>query len=432
MILLIATTLVLATLLFLVFLDQQVKFVLFVLEFVSKIFDLITLPAYLLIDQPWKVERPSKTKTAERHYEPNGDYYYWQAIELPDSKRPKLSAENQALKSSLQKMTHLSQLLDIVGRLHKGKRCLGTRKILGKKMVDGEVKFVLSDHYEWRSYEEVLDTISDFAKVLHHKFQLKRGVRVAIFAEVSPEFFIMFFALQSLGCEVVLLRSTPNETTIPFVLNQNEVELVLTQTNFIGLLNKLKPNIETVRKLICFGHPFAGEVDEEEVRNVKYEFFEYEQLLKEARGLPSIERNFGFSPTDISTIINTSGSSGMPKCVLNTHANWINFLNVVKLGLNNENTFLAYVEGSQIMELAREVGELQFTSFADHLDHQDFPILHQLVCTFHLWSQDRFWYLSDLPDGISSAGRRMQRRLESVRGHSIHRSSAVRIGLIFA
>lgn len=355
MILLLISTLLLATLLFLAFLlNQQVKFTVFVLEFLSKPFDLITLPLYLLIDQPWKVQPLTKTLNAERHYEPNGDYYYWQAKEV--SKKPKLSGEDQVLKSSIEKMTHFSQLLGIVGRVHKDKRCLGTRKILGKKVVNGQMKFVLSNDYEWKSYEEVLHTIREFAKVLHHKFELKRNDRVAVFAEVSSEFFIMFFALQSLGCQVVLLRSTPDEAVIPFVLNQNEVELVLTQTDFIKILNKLKPNIQTVRRLISFRHPFASEVDEEEVRNVKFEYFEYEQLLKDARGLSSVEKNLEFSSTDVSTIMNTSGSTGLPKCVLLTHANWIAFLKTLKLGLSNENTFLAYVEGSQVMELFREVG----------------------------------------------------------------------------
>lgn len=358
MIFLLLFTVVLATLFFLAFLlNQQVKFIVFVLQFVTTIVDLITLPFFLLIDQPWKIKRTSKTVSAERHYEPNGEYFYWQAKE---TKKEQLPEKYLEFKNSVGKLTHLSQLLPLLGKLHKGKKCLGTRKVLGKKLVNGQVQYELSNDYEWRTYDQVLDTIRDLAKVLYHKFQLKRGDRVATFAETSPEFTIIFFALQTLGCEVVVLRSTPNEATIPFVLNDHEIEFVFTQASFVKLLNKLKPNIPKVRRLVCFHNPFGSEESKEEIRNVKFEFFEYEQLLKEARHLPDLDfgKKFQFASSDISNVITTSGSSGVPKGVLVTHANWLAYINTMKLKPIENRTFLAYIEGSQIMELSREVNVL--------------------------------------------------------------------------
>lgn len=357
MIFLLVSTLVLATFLFLVFLlNQQIKFTIFVFEFVSSILDLVTLPVYLLIDQPWKIKLRSKTVTSDRHYEPNGKYHYWQANESPKEER--LSEENRTLKSSLSKLGHLSELLSIVAKVHRGKKCLGRRKVLGRKIENGKVRFKLSDEFEWKTYDEVLSTIREFAKVLHHKFRLKRGDRVAIFAETSPEFIMAFFSFQLLGCEVVLLRSTPDESTISPILNENEISLVFSQTNFVKLLNKLKPKMPTLSKLICFRHPFGSETDEEEVRKVQYEFFEYEQLLKDAPNYPPLEpkQSMEFSSNDISNIISTSGSSGVPKSVLVKHACWIALLKRLRLlESNNENTFLAYLEGSHAMELLREV-----------------------------------------------------------------------------
>ena len=361
MIFLIASTLVLATFFFLAFLlNQQVKLIVLVLETVTTICDLIIFPAYLLIDRPWKIQLRSKTHTAERHYEPNGDYYYWQAKKASGLQNEPLSNENQTLQAMLGKLTHLSELLTVVEKVHKEKQCLGRRRVLSKRLEHGDVKFELSNEYEWISYGEVLETIRGFARALRHKFQLKRGDRVAIFAETSPEYFIMFFALQTLGCEVITLRSTPDEKTIPFTLNLNEIIFVFTQTNFVKLLNKLKPNMQTVTKLICFHYPFGSEGDNDEVQNAKYELFMYEQLLEEGRKLSdsNFQKNVEFSPTDICIIMNTSGSTGLPKCVLMTHGNWVTFLKGIVLGPKKESTFLAYVEGSQIMELAREVRKL--------------------------------------------------------------------------
>ena len=277
-----------------------------------------------------------------------------------------LSDQDREFKSALLKLGHLSELLPLLGKVHKGKKCLGRRRVLSKEVENGEVRFELSGEYEWRSYDEVLDTIRELAKILHHKFGLKRGDRVATFVETSPEFFIVFFTLQSLGCEVVVLRSTPNESTIPFVLNEHEIQFVFTQTNFVKLLNKLRPDIRTVSKLICFHNPLGSETDEDEIRNVRYELFEYEQLLNEGRDLPDVDfqKSFRFASSDISNIITTSGSSGAPKGVLVTHANWIAFINRIKLGPTYGRTYLAYVEGSQIMELSREVSIIKLIWFS--------------------------------------------------------------------
>ena len=360
MIIFLVFTLVLPTLLFLMFLfNQQTKFIVFVLKLVSAICDLITLPIYLLIDRPWKIKQPSKIRCSERHYEANGNYYYWKANTNGCSKET-LPEEFRVLRSSLQKLTHLSELWTAVEKAYKNKKCFGRRTVLGKKVENDQVRLELSSDYVWKSYKEVLGTSRVFAKILHHKFQLKHRDRVAIFAETSPEYFIMFSALQSLGCEVVLLRSTPNAINIPAVLNEHQIKLLFTQTSLVKLLNELKPNIRTVSKLICFRHLFADEADEEEIRNVKYELFEYDQLVEEGRTLTDL--NFvdcsKFSPTDIALIVATSGSTfGVPKSVIVTHANMAAFISGNKVGASNEYTFLAYMEGSLVMELTREVNE---------------------------------------------------------------------------
>ena len=332
--------------------DQQVWLLMFVLKLVSAACDLITLPVFLLIDKPWK-NRP-RAYCAQRHYEANGGYHYWERkgeVEI-------LSEEDQKLRDHLQKLRHLSELLAIVQEVHGSKRCLGARRVLARRTENGQVKFELSNGYEWRSYEQTLHAIRSLAKSLHHRFQLKRGDRVSIFAGTIPEYFIAFWALQSLGCEVLLLRSTPNESTIPVVLNENQIRLVFTQSDFVKFLNKLKPNIRTLSTLVCFHSPYAGQADVEELRNAKYDLFLYEQLLQEGLALNDSDLSANresFSAADICLVLSTSGSTGQPKYVLLTHANFAHFLRVSRFRPNQKQTLLAYLEASTIMELGFEV-----------------------------------------------------------------------------
>ena len=106
--------------------NQQVKLFILVLKFVSIIGDVITLPFYLSVHL--LIDRSKKTKNrsdvVQRHYEPNGDYHYW---ECEKKKTKKLFDEHQKLRDRLQNLGHLSELLAIVREVHKDKNCLGAR-----------------------------------------------------------------------------------------------------------------------------------------------------------------------------------------------------------------------------------------------------------------------------------------------------------------
>lgn len=374
--------------------SQQVKWLIFVLKFVSSVFDVIAWPIYLLIDRPWTIRLRSKVQHADRHYEANGGYNYWVRKEEREETE-KCSEGTQQLRDLLQRVTHLSELVAVVRQVHRGKPCLGRRCVLGRKLENGQLKFALSNEYEWQNYEQVLDTIERLANILHHRFRIRRGDRVAIFAGTVPEYFISFWALQLLGCEVLLMRNSPNESNIVRTLNENRIRLMFTQSDLVKVLNRLKPSLQTVHQVICFRSPYTDVVDEQEIRNSQYDLHQYEQLLQEpiksidlsnevteptyevthstnvvtdptnvvtstdlTNELTPFNVNSGcFQSTDIALVISTSGSTGQPKYALISHANWLDYLrgHPVLTDPNKKQTFLAYLDAATVLELRFEV-----------------------------------------------------------------------------
>lgn len=309
-----------ATLFFVAFLlNQQVKFVVITLRIFSTTYDLLTLPIYLFIDKPWKITRHSQTGFSDRHYEQNGDYTYWEC-------KPEVSNYQQDNHSSLENqfdnVQHLSEFLPIAQQRYADLPCLGKRKVLRKIVEKGRNKFELSG-YEWLTYRQVHERIENMTKVFHHKFHFKRGDRVALMFNTMEEWFVTFFALQNLGCEIVTLHSTLGEDGIVYILNSTKVQYLFTQTDLIRVMNKLKPKVETVTKIIHVKNPFVDQLTEEERKNSEYELFEYDKLAKESLTLPdlNLNNNSEFSTDDISIIMFTSGSTGAPKGVLITHSN---------------------------------------------------------------------------------------------------------------
>lgn len=147
MIVIITSILTFATFFFLAFLcNQQVRFLVLTLRFLTTIYDILTYPIYLFIDKPWKIKRHSQTYYADRHYEPDGDYHYWRC--KSEVSAFKSGEESNRVEDVLNNIKHLSDFLPVVLEHYANDKCLGRRKVLRKVIDKGRNKFELSE-YEW-------------------------------------------------------------------------------------------------------------------------------------------------------------------------------------------------------------------------------------------------------------------------------------------
>lgn len=111
---------------------------------------------------------------------------------------------------------------------------------------------------------------------------------------------------------VVTLHSTLGESGITYILNSTKVDYLFTQTDLVRLMNRIKPNVQTVQKLINIRNPFVDQLTDDEKKETKYELFELDKLIKESQTLPdlNLNNNSEFSIDDVALIMFTSGSTG--------------------------------------------------------------------------------------------------------------------------
>lgn len=179
----------------------------------------------------------------------------------------------------------------------------------------GDRPAILSDHGDF-SHQELKTVSSRIAASLVCR-GVRKGDRIALYAQNGPEFVALYLGIVRAGAVVVPVNLLINTPEIAHVLGDAGVLGVLTQVS-------LAPQIQAA--LATSPHfPFVVEIAETD------NFFENlaPVLMASADSAPSID----FSPDeDLVAILYTSGTTGFPKGAMLTHCN---------LAANTESVHLA-------------------------------------------------------------------------------------------
>lgn len=177
------------------------------------------------------------------------------------------------------------------------------------------------------------------------KSGIKKGDRIAILAENSPQWGIAYFGIVRLGAIAIPILSDFPESDVKHILDESKVRILFTtQKQFEKLYELDKNRLETIITLddapdknrIIFPTPFS-------------------KFLTGTHDLPENQnKNNNVSADDIASIIYTSGTSGHSKAVMLTHNNFLNNVRSTEAIFANEPldhwTFLSILPMSHAYE----------------------------------------------------------------------------------
>jgi long-chain acyl-CoA synthetase len=158
------------------------------------------------------------------------------------------------------------------------------------------------------TYSELKDRISRMGNALSN-LGAKKGDRVAILSQNSFEYIESAVSVPNAGFIYVVCNFRLAPPEIASVLADAEPSILFVQDQFVEIARNLKDSVPSIKQYVYFGDP----------QKKPEGWHDYEGLIKDAS--PAAQTTDIFED-DIAMLMYTSGTTGLPKGVMQTHGNF--------------------------------------------------------------------------------------------------------------
>jgi len=208
--------------------------------------------------------------------------------------------------------------------------------------------------YVWQTYKQVEQRITNFGSgllrvVADLNLSQQSGFHVGIWAVNRPEWFITDNACYAYSLCSVALYDTLGADTVEYVVNHADLEIVITSADHIPHLLRLSPKIPRIKLIISMDTLDRSQpngsytilnswAQEKGIR--LYDFTEVEAI-----GQKSPQKHIPPKSDDITCIMYTSGTTGVPKGAMITHRNFLTAISssFILFGNRPDDVFISYL-----------------------------------------------------------------------------------------
>ena len=180
------------------------------------------------------------------------------------------------------------------------------------------MKYKIDGRWTDTSVPEFRDTVRWLATALH-ELGVKRGDRVAVLSENRPEWTISDFAILCAGAVTVPVYPTLLGWQIEYILNDaGTVTVICSDQEQLDKIREIRSHVPCLNNVIVCDSKAALQQGEMAFKDVVERGKKFEQ----ANGTTWFEGSRGAAkPSDLATLVYTSGTTGNPKGAMLSHGN---------------------------------------------------------------------------------------------------------------
>ncbi|MHA1649049.1 MAG: class I adenylate-forming enzyme family protein [Candidatus Helarchaeota archaeon] len=156
------------------------------------------------------------------------------------------------------------------------------------------------------SYSQLNKLTNKVANMLYD-LGIRKGDKVSVFLPNMPEFVYLYLGIPKIGAVIGPVNALFKAREVHFVVNHSEAKILVTIPKFMRIVNEVRDQLPHLKHVIVIGEPTENTLN-------------YQELMDQASDAapPPVSIN---EKDDPAAILYTSGTTGFPKGVLQTHFN---------------------------------------------------------------------------------------------------------------
>jgi long-chain acyl-CoA synthetase len=184
-----------------------------------------------------------------------------------------------------------------------------------KSVPAAKTAFICPSRTETYSYGKLRDEMNRVGLGLS-KLGIKKGDRVCIYLDSSPEYLISYFAIWRIGAIAVPTNIVYRGEELLHAINDAGASAIITDSQGANIVTAIRRNAPTLSHIICTNGSCNGSI-----------------AWKSFSPAPATMRSVNCTTDDICHIQYTAGTTGKPKGAMLTHGNWMTALDAEREAL---------------------------------------------------------------------------------------------------
>jgi long-chain acyl-CoA synthetase len=156
------------------------------------------------------------------------------------------------------------------------------------------------------SYAQLDELTNKVANFLYD-LGIRKGDKVSVYLPNMPQYVYLYLGIPKIGAVTGPVNALFKPREVKFVVGHSEAKAIVTIPQFMELINQIKGELPNLEHIIVIGEPVEGTLN-------------YTELMEKASGDAPPEVDID-EKEDPAAILYTSGTTGFPKGVLQTHFN---------------------------------------------------------------------------------------------------------------